>query len=888
MEKLRPSRLKRELPPLIIIAAITLSSFIYFTYQESVGSITYSPEVPTINIDVSQEISNYSQQCFLKFSPISHEYVNSPWANRYLGASIRKRNSDGGFSFELYQSENLFQIRDDDDWLLLPSGNNLDSLRTKLAFDIYNMIQNNDSNIRLPHTKLVEVFINGEYQGLYLLSERIDRKMMDLEIQENLGTPEDNDMIFKATDWDGDFYTYPDSLNPPWEQIYPNSVDCSNILKTITEFIQNSSENEFFNEQNGIFTIFDKDSIIDNLLFGLLTGHEITEGYSYYLVLNQDLGAKFSFLPWNFAQSWGFSKYGSIPIDLWLNSNNNVIQSMVWSNLYHRLLFPENTSINIEFLSDIINHWDYLYNNVWDPNDIINIFQDIYLPIQNALIKASKNEEWVDNILSTVEDWIATRANSIDYIFKTQLTSSFADNFEPPYREDNEIFGFATPTARRQYYKSTELFSTDKVHEITITIQNDYFIDILNRKYDGDRWSNRIYMPCEMLFDEYSMDNVGFRIRGNYNNLYPKNSFKLKFSEPDLYIGEGSYKQFPDNEDRRFLGVKRLNLRAAPIDFSFMNEFAGYELYNILGYPCPRISWTKLYLTRTDEQGNIVDPKVYIGLYLLTEDIDKTFLRFNFKNSEGNLYKQTDIQANLDYIPDVKNYVNPWDGRQVYELRTNEEQDDYSNLQKFIQYINFNWSNIREVTNLTLLGKYFAASNFQGNWDDYVFLPHNYFLYSDPKFGFVFIPWDIEQNCNIGTQFSIIGYSAPYSPDFRFAPLLGGYKGYYDWISQNFGIDPNNRPLWDNLITEPDFTDPYLNSHQKIVDNMTSIIDKVNDGFYLIGHDVIQPYTFTDPVPNPGAAWYPNEIPLDWYLYDQARVLNFLNGRTAYVISKLP
>jgi hypothetical protein len=395
-------------------------------------------------------------------------------------------------------------------------------------------------------------------------------------------------------------------------------------------------------------------------------------------------------------------------------------------------------------------------------------------------------------------------------------------------------------------------------------------------------------MPCDMSFDDYSIDNAGFRIRGNYNNLYPKNSFKLKFSEPDLYIGEGSYKNFPDNEDRRFLGVKRLNLRAAPIDFSFMNEYAGYELYNILGYPCPRISWTKLYLTKTDKQGNIINPKVYIGLYLLTEDIDKTFLRFNFKNPDGNLYKSTDIQADLDYVADVKNYVNPWDGRQVYELRTNEEQDDYSDLQKFVQYINFNWSNIREVTNLTLLGKYFAASNFQGNWDDYVFLPHNYFLYSDPKFGFVFIPWDIEQNFNIGTNQSIIGWEFPYSPDFRFAPLLIGYNGYFDWISQNFGIDPNNRPLWNNLITESDFTDPYFNSHQKIVDNMTSIINKVNEGFYLIGHDVIQPYTFTDPVPNPGVAWYPNEIPLGWYLYDQARVLNFLNGRTSYVISQLP
>ncbi|MHA2399656.1 MAG: hypothetical protein ACXADU_12310, partial [Promethearchaeota archaeon] len=50
IEKLRPSRIKRELIPLILISLITLSSFIYFSYQDSTGSIVYSSEVPNINI----------------------------------------------------------------------------------------------------------------------------------------------------------------------------------------------------------------------------------------------------------------------------------------------------------------------------------------------------------------------------------------------------------------------------------------------------------------------------------------------------------------------------------------------------------------------------------------------------------------------------------------------------------------------------------------------------------------------------------------------------------------------------------------------------------------------------------------------------------------------
>jgi len=209
-------------------------------------------------------------------------------------------------------------------------------------------------------------------------------------------------------------------------------------------------------------------------------------------------------------------------------------------------------------------------------------------------------------------------------------------------------------------------------------------------------------------------------------------------------------------------------------------------------------------------------------------------------------------------------------------------------LQKFVEYIHFNWSNIHEVTNLTLLAKYFAASNFQGNWDDYVFLSHNYFLYSDPTFGFVFIPWDVEQNLNIGTSFSVIGYETPYSPDFRYAPLLSGYLGYYDWISEYFGIDPHSRPLWENLVTDLSFKDPYLDSHQKIVDNIAPLMEQIENWFDLIGHWVIEPFSHTDPFPDPAAAWYPDVVPLDWYLLDMARVLNFLEGRKEFVNMSIP
>ena len=565
IEKLKPSKLKRELIPFLFISIITFSSLIYFTYQDSSGSIAYSPEIPIINIEVSSEITNISQPCFLKFSPASLEFLESTWANRALAANIRKRDSDGGFSFELFRRERLFHMRDDDDWLLLPPGKNLDSFRTKMAFDVYNMLKENDTNYMLPQSQLVEVYLNGNYQGMYLLSERIDRKLMNLE-QENIANPSENDAIFKITNWDGDFFTIPNSMNSPWEQLYPNSFDYSQIPINLTQFIHNTSEGNFFNEENGIFTILDKGELIDNLLFGLLVGHEIIEGSSYYLINNQNLISGFFFLPWNFGQSWGYSKDGPIPNDIWLNQGSSEIESVCWSKLYSRLLFPSNSSINDEFVSEIKNRWSYIRSNLLKFDDLTVYFNSLYLKIQNTLLRTTSGYDFIVKFAVAIESWISTRLNLLDNIF-SEPDTIFNDNFEPPFREDEEIFGFSSPAARRHYFKSSLLFSRDKIHEVSVVIQEDYLEDMIIRKKDIYRSNDRIYMPADVSIDGYSMDTTGFRIRGNYNKNYPKDSFKLKFSETELYLGDGIYDFIPENEDRRFLGLRRLNIRAAPTDF---------------------------------------------------------------------------------------------------------------------------------------------------------------------------------------------------------------------------------------------------------------------------------------------------------------------------------
>ncbi|MBY8986405.1 MAG: CotH kinase family protein [Candidatus Lokiarchaeota archaeon] len=894
-EKLKPSKLKRELIPFLFISIITFSSLIYFTYQDSSGSIAYSPEIPIINIEVSSEITNIPQQCFLKFSPVSLDILQSNWANRNLAANIRKRDSDGGFSFELSRRESLFKMRDDDDWLLLPPGKNLDSFRTKMAFDVYNMLKENDTSYMLPQSQLVEVYVNGDYQGMYLLSERIDRKLMNLE-QENIVNPPENDAIFKITNWDGDFFTIPNSMNSPWEQLYPNSFDFSQIPINLTQFIHNTSEENFFNEENGIFTILDKGELIDNLLFGLLVGHESIEGSSYYLIYNQLLTSGFFFLPWDFGQSWGYSKDGSIPNDLWLNDITNEIESVCWSKLYNRLLFPNNSSINDEFVSEIKDRWSYIRTNLLKFDDFSVYFNSLYSKIQPTLLRTTSGYDFIEYFADNIESWISTRLNLLDDIF-SEPNTIFNDNFEPPFREDDKIFGFSDSAARRHYYHSSIIFSKDRIHNVNITIREDFLTNIIDRKYDYNWETEHIWMASDVSIDGYSIDNVGFRLKANLGSLNtPKNSFKLKFSESELYTYDGrkvhgEYHYYPENIDRRFLGIKNLNLRAGPGDLSLLNEPIGQEIFKITGNPYLRISWAKLYITLTDENGNIVKSQEYKGLYWMTEHLDKTFLRTRFKNPNGNLYKTTGATALLNnwYVtenPDdlkILGTMNP-PYRRTYELKTNQEIDDYTDLRDFLYIINNQWENIEYTTNLSILAKYFASSIYQGSWDDYPIIAHNYYLYSEPTIGFVMIPWDIENNLNAVSYFF---------GDFSDAPLLNSYQDHFNWSNWESWIgdwswDPKERPLWDNAIKDPAFVKFYLSEIENIMNKTTYLLEKVEEWLNLITEPLLLPFTATTPTE---ASIYglPYTMKIDYssFLEEKSRVINFLEDRKEFVEDQL-
>ncbi len=85
----------------------------------------------------------------------------------------------------------------DNDWVLYAPYSDKSLIRNVLAYQM-----GWDLGVYAPRTKLVEVVLNGSYEGVYVLTEKIKRKdgkvgSNDVEIEENEGNDITGDYILK-------------------------------------------------------------------------------------------------------------------------------------------------------------------------------------------------------------------------------------------------------------------------------------------------------------------------------------------------------------------------------------------------------------------------------------------------------------------------------------------------------------------------------------------------------------------------------------------------------------------------------------------------------------------------------------------------------------------
>jgi len=231
-----------------------------------------------------------------------------------------------------------------------------------------------------------------------------------------------------------------------------------------------------------------------------------------------------------------------------------------------------------------------------------------------------------------------------------------------------------------------------------------------------------------------TLQDVGFRLRGNTSRSAQKKSFKISFNE---YVA-----------GRKYQGVKKINLNGQHNDPTLIREKLFYDTWKRAGMVERRTSFVRMYINHT-----------YYGLYTNLEEMDKDWLQKVYGEKSGNLYKCT-YPADLVYAgTDQQTYKNFMSysstGGRAYDLQTNEDVDDYTDLVGFITALNLlvddNFATmISQKVNIDGLLKAFALDVASGNWDDYMYNKNNYFLYHNDRTGkFEFIAYDADNTFGV-------------------------------------------------------------------------------------------------------------------------------------------
>lgn len=291
---------------------------------------------------------------------------------------------------------------------------------------------------------------------------------------------------------------------------------------------------------------------------------------------------------------------------------------------------------------------------------------------------------------------------------------------------------FLSAWAIAQNPEAGRIFTSEEIPKVKIYIDPDSLEDL----YLEENWYSNHEYPATFVWEDSqgadTLENIGFRFRGNTSRDKVKKSFKVSINS---FIS-----------GRRYQGLKKLNLNAEVNDPSMIRSNTAWRMYREMKVPASRSNHVEVYIN-----------DVYYGLYQNCEHINDDWAEARFGDDAGNLYK-CNYPANLHYIsnqPDDYKLTPEWSDTRVYDLKTNREHDNYKDLADFIAFLNQSSDadfacEFDRYFNVYNYLKVLAVDVLTGNWDAYLYNQNNFYLYYHPRRArFEYLPYDLDNTFGI-------------------------------------------------------------------------------------------------------------------------------------------
>lgn len=369
---------------------------------------------------------------------------------------------------------------------------------------------------------------------------------------------------------------------------------------------------------------------------------------------------------------------------------------------------------------------------------------------------------------------------------------------------------FLRAGAIAQTAPSDSLFNSDQVVNVALHFGSNDFWSTLVQHYDDDQGETLV---ADVTITDQTGSrmyyNVEVALKGNSSYSHPgnKKSFKIDFND--------------NIQGQKYHGMAKVHFNNCWSDPTFMREKVFFDYCRDQGVLAPRVLYANVSMNGT-----------FWGFYDLVEAVDKDFLDRWMDDNNGNLFKAADnfgmgggggggsAEADLSYYGSSQTSYST-----RYELKTNETENDWSDLVAFVGTLN----NSTDADLLTALPasmswentlRSLALDNIFGNLDSYINSARNYYLYHDSTtFLWNWIKWD--GNMAFGS------YPAQGQNALTLSPTYVA----------------NNRPLMQRIMAITELRTQYLNAYCEVRENFTN--DHLDQRIDAI-RDLIAPHVAAD------------------------------------------
>ncbi len=305
-------------------------------------------------------------------------------------------------------------LRSDDDWNLEAMWAQPLRLRDKVAnelwMEMYQLPYAASEPDARPGIRMeyADVFINDEYQGVYALTERMDRKQLGLRKYNG----ELRGLLYKGNGPGAPTFdslpNYDNTLDTwaNYEWVYPNESDTAinwNHLYSFTNFVMNASDNVFYSQYSAQF---DKDNAIDYYLFINSLMAMDNMGRNLF-VARYKKSSTYMYLPWDLDAIWGLNTDGS------LSYNTAGLMS---NGFYDRLTQDCNDN---GFVVSAKTRYNTLRNGILATNHIMELVQNQYDALVESGAYEREHEAWPaftvdESHLDYMRSWLDDRFSYLD------------------------------------------------------------------------------------------------------------------------------------------------------------------------------------------------------------------------------------------------------------------------------------------------------------------------------------------------------------------------------------------------------------------------------------------------------------------------------------------